>query len=258
MAGYGLFTGSFGLDVVHGRAGVAGLAIDDVADRGGGEHVAGGCGGVGEDALGVAAERAVEQLDDLEHRDLVRRAGKRVAALDPALRAQDARAAHDGEELLEELHRDLAAAGELADRHRPLAAAAAELGQGTEGVRALGRDREHRSRPIVGHRAAPATYPNVASRTARSAADSVGTTRRSANPAPASSRRYSSSVRSRAPRSMSMWTSMRTASGPSRARSGRIASTSSSRACGGIASRQRARMQWASASSQSWMTRESR
>ena len=35
---------------------------------------AGGRGGVGEDALGVAAERPVEQLDDLEHRDRLGRA----------------------------------------------------------------------------------------------------------------------------------------------------------------------------------------
>ena len=33
------------------------------------EHLARGLGGVGEGALGVASERAVEQLDDLEHAD---------------------------------------------------------------------------------------------------------------------------------------------------------------------------------------------
>ena len=57
------------------------------------------------------------------------RAGERVAALDAALGAQEAGAAQDGEELLEELDRDVAAAGELADRDRVVAADARELGQ---------------------------------------------------------------------------------------------------------------------------------
>ena len=76
------------------------------------------------------AERAVEQLDDLEHGDLVGGSrAKRVAALDAALGAQHAGAAQRREELLEELDRDVAAAGELADRDRAGAAAAAELGE---------------------------------------------------------------------------------------------------------------------------------
>ncbi len=41
-----------------------------------GEDVAGGGGGVAEDALGVAAERALEQLDDLEDGDLAGRRGR--------------------------------------------------------------------------------------------------------------------------------------------------------------------------------------
>ena len=45
-------------------------------------------------------------------------ARERVAALDAALGAQQAGAAQDGEELLEELDRDLAPAGQLADRDR--------------------------------------------------------------------------------------------------------------------------------------------
>ena len=47
--------------------GLARLALDHVGDRGCGQHLAGGLGGVREHALGVAAERAVEQLDHLEH-----------------------------------------------------------------------------------------------------------------------------------------------------------------------------------------------
>ena len=45
-------------------------------------------------------------------------AGERVAALDAALRAQDAGPAQRREQLLEELHGDLAPARELGDRHR--------------------------------------------------------------------------------------------------------------------------------------------
>ena len=83
------------------------------------------CGGLGEDRLGAGAERAVEQLDDLEHGDLRGLAGERVAALHAALGAQDAGAAQHGEELLEELDRDVAAARQLADRDRAVAAGAA-------------------------------------------------------------------------------------------------------------------------------------
>ena len=69
-------------------------------------------------ALRTGAELAVEQLDDLEHGDFGGVAGEGVAALHSALGAQHARPAQHGEELLEELHRDVAAAGELADRDR--------------------------------------------------------------------------------------------------------------------------------------------
>src|SRR2546421_2249861 len=131
------------LDVVHRRAGLARLALDHVLHRGLGEDVTRRGGGVAEHALGVGAERAVEQLDELEHRDLRRRAGERVAALDAALRAQHAGAAQDGEELLEELHGDVAAPGQLADRHRPVTAAPAELGEGLQRVRGLGGDGDH-------------------------------------------------------------------------------------------------------------------
>ena len=91
----------------------------------------------------LGAEAAVEELDDLEDGDLARVAGEGVAALHAALGAQDAGAAQDGEELLEELDRDVAAAGELADRDRAGAAAAGELGERADRVRRLGRDREH-------------------------------------------------------------------------------------------------------------------
>ena len=114
------------LDVVHRRARRLVLAVDDVVDRRLGEDGAGRGGGFGEDALGLGAEAAVEQLDDFEDGDLAGFAGEGVAALDAALGAEDAGAAQDGEELLEELDRDVAAAGELADRDRAGAAAAGE------------------------------------------------------------------------------------------------------------------------------------
>ena len=69
----------------------------------------------------------------------------------PRCDAQDARSAQHREELLEELHRDVAAPGELADRDRALGAGAGELGQGSHGVGRLGRDREHaRGRSLAG------------------------------------------------------------------------------------------------------------
>ena len=87
--------------------------------------------------------------------------GERVAALDASLGLQDPAAAQRGEELLEELDRDVAAAGELSDRDRAVAAAAAELGEGLDGVGRLGRDREHGGRhsrePGAPERKEPAT-----------------------------------------------------------------------------------------------------
>ena len=44
--------------------------------------------------------------------------GERVAALDAAVALKDPRAAHGGEQALEELHGDVARPGDLADRHR--------------------------------------------------------------------------------------------------------------------------------------------
>ena len=95
-------------------------------------------------ALGPAAQRAVEQLDDLERGDLGRVAGEAVAALDAALGGQDPRTAQRREQLLEELHRDVAPSGQLPERHRSVPAGAAQLGEGLQGVGALGGDREHR------------------------------------------------------------------------------------------------------------------
>src|SRR4051812_15471465 len=77
------------LDVVHRRAGVAVLALDDVGDRGAREHRAGGLGRLGEDRFRARAQLAVEHLDDLQHGDLGRLARERVAALHAALGAQD-------------------------------------------------------------------------------------------------------------------------------------------------------------------------
>src|SRR3954454_25161732 len=111
-------------DVVHRDARVAGLALDDRRDRRRFEDGSRGGGGVAEDALSVADEGDVEELDDLEHRDLAGAAGEGVAALDAALGLQHAGPAQGREELLEELHRDVAAARELADRDRAVAGAA--------------------------------------------------------------------------------------------------------------------------------------
>ena len=87
-----------------------------------------------------AGRRAARRAAD---RDLRRCAGERVAALHPALGAQHAGTAQDREELLEELHGDVAAAGQLADRHRSVTAAPAELGEGLQRVRGLGGDGDH-------------------------------------------------------------------------------------------------------------------
>ncbi len=103
-------------------------------------------GGVGEDAGRALADGAVEELDDLEHGHLGGRAGEAVAALDAALGAQDAGAPERGEELLEELDRDLAAAGELGDRHRAAVALAVQLDERAQRVRGLAGDRDHRRR----------------------------------------------------------------------------------------------------------------
>src|SRR5690606_39275438 len=84
-----------------------------------------------------------EQLDDLEDGQLGGILGEGVAALDAALGAQDAGAAQDGEKLLEELDRDVAAARELTDRDRAGATGAGELGKCADRVGRLGCDREH-------------------------------------------------------------------------------------------------------------------
>jgi len=68
----------------------------------------------GEHPGGALTDRAVEQLDQLEHGDLGRRLRERVPALDPALGAEESSSAKRGEQLLEELRRDLATPRELA------------------------------------------------------------------------------------------------------------------------------------------------
>src|SRR6476660_4555975 len=75
--------------VVHARASLACLALDHVGDRRLSEHLSRGRRRVGERALGVAAERPVEQLDDLQHADAGRLAREAIAALHAALRADD-------------------------------------------------------------------------------------------------------------------------------------------------------------------------
>ena len=72
------------------------------------------------DAVCLLADHPVERLDHLQHRDLLGRPGERVAALGAAVADQDAGPAQGREELFEELDRDPAALGHLADRHRVL------------------------------------------------------------------------------------------------------------------------------------------
>ena len=122
-----------------------------------GEHRRAAAAAAANTPVASGAERAVEQLDELEHGDLVGGPGEAVAALDAALGAQDAGAAQRREQLLEELHRDLAAARELGDRDRARVAVAVQLDQRAQRVRRLGGDRDHRG-PIV-CRLSPAESP---------------------------------------------------------------------------------------------------
>ena len=77
---------------------------------------------------------------------VVRRAGEAVAALDAALGAHDAGAAQAGEQLLEELHGDVAPPRQFGERHRTgliSSSVPVQLDQRTERVRGLGGDRDH-------------------------------------------------------------------------------------------------------------------
>src|ERR671910_1404181 len=119
-------------DVVHARAGPLGLAAGDVGDRGGAEGGAQGLHPLLPDAAGLLAllaDYAVEGLDHLQHGDLRGRPGERVAALCATVADQDPRPAQRREELLEELDRDVAALGDLPDRHRRVTGSR-QLGEG--------------------------------------------------------------------------------------------------------------------------------
>jgi hypothetical protein len=125
---------------------VARLALDHVGDRRAGQDRAHGVRGLAPDGSagrGVGADLALEQLDHLEDGDLARRAGEAVAALDAALRLEDPGAAQRGEQPLEELHRDVAGAREVADRHRGGVAPARQLRERPDGVGRLARDHQH-------------------------------------------------------------------------------------------------------------------
>src|SRR4029077_8627465 len=102
-------------DVIHARARVACFALDHIGDRRLLQDVTSCLGRLAEHPLGVATERTVEQLDDFEHGYLGGVARKAVAALDPPLRADQARTAQNGEELLQELNRHISPVRELAD-----------------------------------------------------------------------------------------------------------------------------------------------
>ena len=120
---------------------LAGKAIGDRRCR---QHRARGARGIGEDVVTFGCQRAIKQLDDLEHGYLVSGAGERVAALYAALGTKHAAAAQCGDELLEELGRDLSATRDFADRNR-LVGAPGQLGQRGDGVGRLGRNRNHPS-----------------------------------------------------------------------------------------------------------------
>ena len=98
---------------------------------------------LGGDEIRLGAQLALEQLDDLEHGHVARRAGEAVAALHPPLGLQDARAAQRGEQALQELRGDVAGAGEVADRHRCRVAAARQLGESAQRVGRLASDHQH-------------------------------------------------------------------------------------------------------------------
>src|SRR5215207_5081290 len=113
-------------DVVHARAGSLGLAARDVCDRGGAEGGTERLHPLLPDSTGflpLLADDAVQGLHDLEDVDVIRRAGQPVTALGAAVADQDSRPAQRREELLEELNRDIAAIGDLTDRHRGVAGA---------------------------------------------------------------------------------------------------------------------------------------
>gem|GEM_PF-7115774 len=91
---------------------------------------------------GLVADPPVERLDDIEHRDLVGRAGEAKSTLDAPLRDQQPRSAQGAEQLLEELNRNLAPLGDDRDRDR-VAAAARQLGHADNRIPRLRRDRDH-------------------------------------------------------------------------------------------------------------------
>jgi hypothetical protein len=138
------------LDVEHGRALEARLALDHVGHGQAGEELAEVGASLGPDRLGalggVAAgggrEAPVDRLDDVEDRDLGRRPPERVAALDAPLALQDPRPPEAGEELLEEVERDAPCLGDLEDRDRRRRSALSQLGQREDGGAALLRDRD--------------------------------------------------------------------------------------------------------------------
>src|SRR3954451_4718935 len=81
-----------GSDVIHRRARRLGLAACGIRDRDRAKLLAHGLDSVDPDRpgpRGLAAQRALERLDHLEHGDLRGRARERIAPLDPALALQD-------------------------------------------------------------------------------------------------------------------------------------------------------------------------
>ena len=133
-----------GLDVIHRAAGGRLLAGKAVGDSRCSQNRASGGSGIGEDVVAFGSQRAIKQLHDLKHSYRVSGAGERVAALYAALGTKHAAAAQGGDELLEELCRDLSATGDFADRNR-LVGASGQLGQRGDGVGRLGRNRNHPS-----------------------------------------------------------------------------------------------------------------
>ena len=101
------------------------------------EHGARRVGGVGEDTCRACPTGP--SSSSTSSSTVISRGGtgERVAALDPALGAQDPGAPQRGEQLLEELHRDLAPARELSDRHRPAVALVVQLDERAQRIRRL-------------------------------------------------------------------------------------------------------------------------
>ena len=81
---------------------------------------------------------------------ITRRTSERVAPLDPALGAEHAGPSQGGEQLLEELDRDLPPTRELGNRHRPPVTLVMQLDQRVQRIWRFRGDRDHAAPIIAG------------------------------------------------------------------------------------------------------------